>query len=163
MKRFDAPEVTLRYLTTERWRWRTEEGGFRDLLAADSPFGFQNNGDGRDFRDAMRGRLQMLAPAIRRNDLAGTVRGVLRELADLHGFDGDERAEHVRGACADSLVDGAELDRRQIDMLVAQAKMNRARHAGRAWTKVAASLATTVHRGLRACRATGRTTDIIVT
>jgi hypothetical protein len=98
MKRFDAYDVTLRYLTAERWQARDEHIVMSSARPADNHFaGFQDDADARAFRDAMRARVQVSSPPVRTDKSAELLRGVLMELAELRGFDGHEVAHDGPG------------------------------------------------------------------
>jgi hypothetical protein len=121
MKRFDAYDVTLRYLTAERWQARDEHVVMSSASPADIHLaGFQDDVDARDFRHAMRERVRAFSPPLRTDKSVKLLRGVLMELAELHGFDGHEVAH-----------DGPDIERSKIEELVGRARAERSAH-GRA-------------------------------
>ena len=157
MKRIDAPEVTLRYLTTERGWWPAEMTALRSLAPLAAFAQLHEDTDARGFRDAMRERIATLSPPSRPHRKAGLLRGILKELAEAHGFDGRERAAPLCDRWEGSAKVSPEFDRQQLEQQVEAARMRRARHFGRAWAATAKTLKSSVSRVLHRDRSTSRT------
>ena len=91
MNRFDGHEMTSRYLWAEGWQWREAHSDMRMVPPPnDRVVGFQHDGDAWCFREAMRERVEALSPSLRPERRPELPSGVLKELAELHGFDGHE-------------------------------------------------------------------------
>lgn len=152
MTRINAPEATLRYQTTERWRWPAEMNALRILAPLATWAHTHDDVNTPNLRDTTAANAESVAPVRWPQRQAGLLHGILRELADLHRLEDRERAGEQTKRHGNGLGSKPDLDRLQIEQLVAQARLCRA--AGGAWKQIAATLATRVRRVLRLNRPT---------
>lgn len=152
MTRINAPEATLRYQTTERWRWPAEMKALRTLAPLATWAHTHDDVNTPNLHDTTAANAEPFAPVHRPQRQASLLHGILKEVADLHRLEDRERAGELTKRRGSGLGSKPDLDRLQIEQLVAQARMCRA--AGSAWRQTAAMLTASVRRVLRLNRST---------
>jgi hypothetical protein len=126
MNRFDGYEMTSRYLLAEHWRWREPHCDMRSVRHADDPVvGFEDESDARNFLEAMRERSEALSLSRHPEKRPEPPRGVLKELAELHGFDAHELSLRPHPMQADGPPSAANIDRSENKGSVAHARARR--------------------------------------
>jgi hypothetical protein len=126
MNRFDGHEMTSRYLWAEQRRWREAHGDMSIVRHADDlVIGFEHDSDARHFREAMRERSEAFSLSLHPEKRPEPLRGVLKELAELHGLDGHELSRWPLPMRADGLPNASSIGRTESKRLVAHARARR--------------------------------------
>jgi hypothetical protein len=163
MNRFDGHKMTSRYLWAEHRRWREAHGDMSIVRHADDPvIGFAHESDARHFREAMRERSEAFSLPLHPKTRPEPLRGVLKELAELHGLDGHELSRRLPMQ-ADGLPNASGIDRTESKRLVAHARARRSPRISRMLPAAGGSALAAFRRLLQPRRRPTQATSLFLT